>query len=219
MVIARLVSPVPYPGGGRGHQGQSRRPRIGFFTFSAQPGPRGIPDKVQQAHANQATETIVEVSKAGVRVIPILGLPMAGRRIVGVGLLNRPGSNQIDELAICSRLEEKPGACFSRHSLAGTLIGEVREIYANIEHDPRLDFPFLAQSNMLLAVGQSFQSAAFIWPNKPVNWFKKLTFGDGNHPFVFRGVVDRASGNPKALFLCRGNLVALASDAGRTFGR
>jgi len=185
-----------------------------YFVFSAKrDGEAEIPPEVERAHAGQPTETIVEVSASGVRAIALRGLPAVVTRIVGVGLLNRPGSNQIDELAVCSRLEGKTGTFLSRHSLAGTLIGKVREIYADIELEPRLAFTFLAQSNELVAVGESFKCVVFVWPEKPVNWFKKVEFVGEGKPFVFRGVVDRGSGNPKALFRRGDNLIATDSDS------
>jgi hypothetical protein len=158
-----------------------------YFVFSAKrDGEAKIPPEVERAHAGQPTESIVEVSASGVRVIALLGLPAVVTKIVGVGLLNRPGSNQIDELAVCSRLEGKTGTFFSRHSLAGTLIGKVREIYADIELEPRLAFTFLAQSNELVAVGESFKCVVFVWPEKPANWFKKAEFVGEGKPFVFQ---------------------------------
>ncbi len=190
-----------------------------YFVFSAKrDGDAKIPPEVERAHAGQPTENIVEVSATGVRVIPLLGLPAVVTQIVGVGLLNRPGSNQIDELAVCSRLQGKNETLFSRHSLAGTLIGKVREIYADIALEPRLSFSFLAHSNELVAVGDSFKCVVFVWPEKPVNWFKKVEFVGEGKPFVFRGVVDRKSGNPKALFRRGDNLIAFDSD-GRSYRR
>jgi hypothetical protein len=183
-----------------------------YFTFSAKhDGDLKIPPEVEKAHASHPLESIVEVTGAGVRVIPLQGLPGVVTQIVGVGLLNRPGSSQIDELAVCARVEGKSETFFSRHSLAGALIGKVREIYAEVASYQRIDFSFLPQSNELFGVEESSECVVFVWPEKPVNWFKlvKLSPGGG---FRFLGVVERKSGNPKILFRRGHDLIAIDPD-------
>lgn len=162
-----------------------------------------VPSKVAKLAESFPTETLVEASAGGVRQVSLRGLPGRVVQIAGVALLDRPKPGQADELVVCTRLEGREGVYLSRHSLQGDLLGEVREIYAEIGGGSRLQFSFLPQSDLLVATGDSTPFVAFIWPDKLVNWFKMVRLGDewrADDPLLFRGMVDRKSASPKALF-------------------
>lgn len=76
---------------------------------------RREPFKSGEAPAQSSpADTVLEVTAAGVRAVPIMGLPAELDEILGVGPRSRPGSQQVDELVVLSRLKGRDGESTAR---------------------------------------------------------------------------------------------------------
>jgi hypothetical protein len=203
------------------HKAKQGNRELVYVVYRTEPySDTKIPDAVASAHATSPIEVIAEVSLSGVRTVPVLGLPGALSRILGLAYFVPAGGQP--ELVIASRLDvggnEKD--YLSRHRLDGSPIAPPREIYANLSEESRMEFvTFQPGDPCLIAVGTDNSLTAFVWPAKEVNWFKAVAFNTGwrmGETTLFKGVVDRKSGRPKVLFQ-KGRTLYVRDDDGRCY--
>lgn len=190
------------------HQAQIDGRLVIYYVYHHEPW-KGLSTK----DAPPLADTLLEVSSAGIKEVKLQGLPGANEQIAGVAVWNRPGSKQVDGLVLCTRFDGNETMYQSVHSRDGQLRTPAREVYVlpriNAGEElsnplpPRWNFVFVPQSNVLAAISSDNNEMTFVRPEQPVNWFQRVDVrgATDSSEAVFFGMVDVASGEPKALWM------------------
>ena len=96
------------------------------------------------------------------------------KEVVAVGALNRPGSSEVDELVLVSRMPGAKEPVLSRHGPDGALLAPPRALYVPFPASRMCAFEFLPQSGRAVAFDPGSARLYFIAPEKPVNWIRAV---------------------------------------------
>lgn len=158
---------------------------------------------------------LVRVDRSGAKRV-VLGEPgFALRSVLAVGAVNRPGSEQVDELWVVSRRDEGEEVFLSRHRPDGGVIEPARKIYVPFAWAaPSWGFVFVPQSRVAVLHATDVPELHFVEAEKPVNWIRRVELkgilDESEWVRVF-GVVD-GGGKPKAVVATASTVYALDEE-------
>jgi len=116
---------------------------------------------------------IAKIDGTGISDFHISGLEWKIDNILALGVLNKPGSQAIDEIIVCSDRQDREGIYLSRHRADGTLIDAPRKVYVDMQADG-LSFTYVPQSKQMLLYNLSERQIYFATPNKTANWIRHV---------------------------------------------
>ncbi len=127
-------------------------------------------------------QALLRIGKGGVSRIFLKGLAPGLKDVRAVMPLNRPGSQDVDELVVFSKHSEtvyersREEMWVSRHRLDGTAIEPPRRMYGNFDpSEDRLEAPvYSPQSDRILATNDKKDRLFFFMPQKPVDWMRAV---------------------------------------------
>lgn len=166
---------------------------------------------------------VVRVDGAGARAVRVVGRGFAPSEILAVGAVNLPGSKEVDELLLLSRMDAGGELHLSRHRPDGALVEAPRKFYAptGFRTDWRHQgwrFHFLAQSRTVLLAAVGYPRVYFLEPGKPFNWIRAVDVDAVTKPGEWvehLGAVG-ADGAARAMLVAEGRVYSVDVD-GRFF--
>jgi hypothetical protein len=129
-----------------------------------------------------------------------------------IGAINRPGSNDLDEILVLFRTKASESEMYlSRQRADGRSIAPVKEVYADIDFSS-LRFMFLPETSTAILADGNSHHIYFLRPEKPMNWIADVDltalsessrslqilypFDRGTAPKVVFAVDDTEEGHP-----------------------
>jgi hypothetical protein len=124
-------------------------------------------------------QALLRIGKGGVSRIFLKGLAPDLKDLRAVMPLNRPGSQDVDELVVFSKHREtafREEMWVSRHRLDGTAIEPPRRMYGDLDlSEDRLEDPvYSPQSDRILATNNKKDRLFIFMPQKPVDWMRAV---------------------------------------------
>ena len=116
---------------------------------------------------------IAKIDSGGISDFPISGLEWKIGSVAALGAMNKPGSEILDEIIVCSTKPDSNDIYLSRHTTDGTLVDAPRKIYVDIQSDG-LSFIFVPRSKQMLLYNLSERQLYFATPEKPANWIRRI---------------------------------------------
>jgi hypothetical protein len=146
-----------------------------FFVINRQPYDDIAQFKADDLNYHNATPNflIAKIDGSGISDFAISGLEWKIHSVLALGVLNRPGSQAIDEIVICSNRQDSDGIYLSRHHADGTLIDAPRKVYVDMQADG-LSFIYVPQSKEMLLYNLSERRLYFVTPDKKANWIRRV---------------------------------------------
>ncbi len=117
---------------------------------------------------------LMRVDRNGVAQLSLESPGWTVEEMLTLGVLNRPGSTDIDEIVVCSRRLDDQALYLCRYNPAGALEGEPRKIYVEVPDEKSLRFLPVLQSAQMAAYNPSTKQLYFVWPEKKVNWIRRV---------------------------------------------
>lgn len=128
--------------------------------------------KALEEHRAGANFILVRLDKGGASSVMLQTPQGRIEEITAVGARNLPGSDQLDELVVCSKVEDSEDIYISRHRPDGAIIGEPRKAYAPLADGT--GFRFIPHCSQMLMFSPAEVQLYFISPDKKANWLRHL---------------------------------------------
>lgn len=163
-------------------------------------------------HGLKDDYALVRVDERGIARVFLLGLPSPETEVLAVGAINRPNSEQIDELLAIVQDPKDRQVYLSRHLPTGQLIDKPRKIYVEFSSASLGGFEFLPHSDRAVFRDRDL-GLYFITPAKPANWIRRVelsALGDPND-IRFLPTIDLET-DPKALVVCKDKQYAVNQE-------
>ncbi|MDA8142253.1 MAG: hypothetical protein M0036_26705 [Desulfobacteraceae bacterium] len=129
-------------------------------------------EKDLKRHQSSPNYLLVKVDRSGANPVYLDTPGGKIEELLAVGVCNLPGSEKLDEIVACYKLEGQKEILFSRHQADGAIIGQARKVY--VEVGSEATFVYLPHSAQMVMFDYAKHQLYFVSPDKSANWMRRL---------------------------------------------